>query len=336
MIPVATFLLEKLLPQNNRLGFSFAMVVCVILSSALPVRAWVVEYGSGSAELSYYNYRVNPQIEGPSLGPMSFRVFHGNLFVADSIGGRIIGFAPGGEKIFELKLPDHPENVLIEDFAVVGMGLADPSLSFWVAEGAECTVKRINRAGIELLTLRPEEDESENFVQISRLETGPSGNVFVGDLGVGRIFVFSEHGELLRSHNWVGSGFHVDNEDRLSLIGYSDSAGHFWQLYSASGHLEKLVHLGSPELANPFLHSVVETGPLVSFVPEPGFRGLLELVFFDFSGGVLVRSRIKPVREMNRFIEASGSLGWIADGDFSKAPEGSFSVRPLQLPEARR
>lgn len=316
--------------KHTGLGLLLAGVLSAACWGASP--GWVLKYGTGQAQVGYYNDKVNPKIEeASSLGPMAFRLDDGDLWLADSIGGRLLWLDAGGALKAAMKVPGVGTDTLLEDIALVE-NQAGKVEAAWVADGADLFVRKLSvPAGKEIARVGGRGQEPGLFTQIHQLEVGPTGRLYVGDFGRSVIAVFDSAGTLLREVPWERSGFAVDAQERLSTIVYIEGAGYVWHRYSADGRLEKAVHLGLPALQNPRLWWHEPDGGIsVSFIPAGGFRGAVTMYSFSPEGALLKKLTVRPPQAMNRYLSrGEDGVLWCAAADLDKAPKGAFRIMSL-------
>ncbi len=316
--------------NHTGLGLLLAGVLAATAWGASP--GWELPYGTGQAQVGYYNDKVNPKMEEASpLGPMAFRLDGGDLWLADSIGGRLLWLGAGGALKAAIKVPGVGTDTLLEDIALVE-NRGGKVEAAWVADGADLFIRKISVPdGREIARVGGRGQDPGLFAQIHQLELGPTGRLYVGDFGRAVIAVFDPAGNLLREIPWQRSGFAVDAQERLSTIVFIEGAGYVWHRYSADGRLEKAVHLGLPALQNPRLWWHERDGGIaVSFIPAGGFRGAVMMHAFNPDGALLKKFSIRPPQGMNRYL-ARGENGvlWSAAADLDKAPKGAFRIMSL-------
>lgn len=316
----------------------YLYILAVIASSILSVLyasgGWVVNFGTTASEIGFYNRNINPNIEGPAFGPMSFRVSAGKLWLADSVNGRILCFDTSNNLQLSVALQRITPETLIEDFALPKTDQDPPYI--WIAEGAERTIRKISiPEGAESQVIGGHGSEPGKFIQIQTIETDSAGNLYVGDIGKSVISIFSPDGELIREIKYQNCGFSIDENDRLSLLRYSESSGYFWEKYTSQGTLESSTHIGCNDFHNPKILFADKTHLHVSFVPPEGYKGHLELLNFDSFGCTISKTVFQPPSSMNRFLVQDSNILWLAEADFTKAPAGKFSVKPLSPGESK-
>lgn len=316
----------------KQIGLGLLIAGCLATSSWAASPAWELKYGAAQGQVGYYNSKVNPKLEEASpLGPMSFRLSGGDLWLADSIGGRLLWLESGGALKATMKLPGVGTDTLLEDIALVKEPAGKVEAA-WVADGADLFVRKISvPGGKELVRVGGRGHEPGLFTQIHQLEVGPTGRLYVGDFGRSVIAVFDPSGKLLREIRWERSGFAVDAEERLSTVVFIDGVGYVWHRYDADGNLEKATHLGLAALQNPRLWWLDPDGGItVSFIPAAGFRGVVVMHSFTADGALLKKFNVRPTPGMNRFLDRGedGKL-WSAVADMDAAPSGSFKIISL-------
>jgi len=134
---------------------------------------------------------------------MSFRVIKENLWLLDSVSGRLLSFNKDGKPIKQINVPNLNEFKLIEDFA-----FSPDQSSVWVANAEDRTVKKITLSGEQLLEIDGSKIPGGNFVQVNQLETDSKGNLYVGDCGLARLLVFNSNGVLLEKCPGKTVGLH--------------------------------------------------------------------------------------------------------------------------------
>jgi len=312
------------------LGILFAGCLATSLQAA--PSGWELSYGTAQGQVGYYNSKVNPKIEEATpLGPMSFRLKINELWLADSIGGRILWLGSDGVLRATLKLSGIGTDTLLEDLALVETP-AGKVEAVWVADGSDLVIRKLSvSAGKELMRVGGRGLEPGLFAQIHQIEVGPTGRLYVGDFGRSVIAVFDSAGKLLRELPWERSGFAIDSEERLSTVIFVEGVGYVWHRYDTDGNLEQSVHLGLPALQNPRVWWHDRDGGLViSFIPAGGFRGVITMHTFSPDGALQKKFNVRPAAGMNRFL-ARGEDGklWCARADVDDAPKGAFKIKSL-------
>lgn len=290
---------------------------------------WQVNYGSEKGRVAVCNSKTDPKFaEDAPYGPMSFRVVQGQLWLLDSIGGKLLCINEKNEVKSELAIQGLAGNVLLEDFALV-LGNSGKPESVWIADAADCVIRKISLAGgKELLRIGGNGGVAGKFLQINQLEVDHGGRLYVGDYGRNVISVFTQYGELIREIPWENCGFAINNKGSLVLLAYRENAGYFRRTYSQKGQIESNKHLGMSELQNPRIWGIAANGSLiVSFIPAGGFKGRLNLYELADTTQVANRAELVPPGSMNRFLDFSGDRLYLAEADFFSAPEGNFSVK---------
>ncbi|MFZ2958048.1 MAG: hypothetical protein WA705_14265 [Candidatus Ozemobacteraceae bacterium] len=311
--------------------FSATVTGTALFAASMTASTWTLDYGKGSGQVSWLNAANQPNFQEPSpLGPLSVRVHGDSLWVADSIAGRVLCIDQSGKPRHQIKIPGVASNTLLEDFALVQAPNGTIE-SIWVGDGADLVVRKIRVAdGCEIARCGGLGGTPGLFTQIHQIEVGQSGHVYVGDFGRGIVAVFSADGKLLREQPWERSGFAVDSDDRLSLISWSTGTGYALRSYDSEGRLFDTIHLGHGTLQNPHLWLRDEASAFVSFIPQGGYRGIVQVMQFGIHGQVLAKRSLRPPLGMHRYLNVSPD-GVICrvQAEFERAPKGRFTVSPL-------
>ena len=316
----------------NLKSFVLVAVLIVVFAPSLFAEVpWKLEYGPENGKLAFFNANNTKKFaEDQPYGPMSVRVLPDTLWVLDSIGSRLYAFAKNNKLKKCIKIEGLPENLLLEDFALIIGRNGEPE-SAWIAEAAECKLYKISlKNGKILVKAGGHGREPGQIIQVNQLEVDRSGRLYVGDIGRRVISVFTPYGEFIREIPWQCSGFAVNNSGQLFNLNYEDSAGYFLEIYSPKGQLISSSHLGYPELTNARLWAVTPGKDIiVSFIPAGGFKGLLKLYQINRFGKLIKRIEFKPPQVMNRYLAGINGLVFLVEADFKAAPAGSFVVKTI-------
>lgn len=308
-----------------------ASVILLLTSLMLSNTAsadWALEYGNEKGKVAVFNSKTSKSFaEDAPFGPMSFRVVNNDIWVLDSIGGRLYSFDASKKLKNEIAISGLPDNLMLEDFAL-NFGSKGAVESFWVADAAECIIRKVSTAnGKELVKIGGNGNETGKFLQINQLETDSAGRLYVGDYGRSLICVFTRYGEPVREVPWQSNGFVVDSHGRLHTLVYKEQGGYFYRIHSSQGQIVSSRHIGLPDLLNSRLWGINSAGNLqVSFIPAGGFKGRLKLFEISPDGKIIKQTEISPP-SMNRFVEFSDDSFWLAEADYFAAPEGLFQVK---------
>lgn len=306
---------------------------CLTLSSLFGREvppSWRIPYGTAESAVGFtHPSKTNP--EDPSFGPLSVRVHGKELWVADSVNGRILCFAADGSRQRILALADAPENTLIEDFSV---DVANNRI--WLADAADGQVVALDfHTGAKLVRcVLP----GGRAAQIKQIETGRDGSVLIWDLGKASLLRCAADGSLLNQWPIEPSGFAIDNEMQIHDLLANALHGLLWRVRDLHGKEVRHVHIGLPDYYNPRIWAVTSTGALLlSVIPPGGFKGHLHLMTVLPSGAIARVRRFAPALTMNRFVSLAtdGSL-WLCRADFTKAPQGFVGVERIGREGGRR
>ncbi len=290
-----------------------------------------LNFGTGAGQVGYFNQNNHPGVEEPfPVGPLAFRLCGEDVWVADSIGGKLIKHNKASGFVSELSLVASPAQILIEDFALVKDANGNLS-SFWLIEAISNKLVNFSVTGI-----RSGEIANASFVQPFRVEVGPGGNIFVGDKGAQTIFVFDPAGKMISQANWEWSGFAVSGaEDSLHRVFFAtEDSRSYLVTQNLAGDITREVELVLPEHINPELWWVDEEKQeaVLTYTPATGFTGTFVLVRVGFNGEVLGTCDFKPPFVMNRFIDQENGTAWVGTADYARAPEGCLTLSPFNMP----
>lgn len=315
----------------SRSKFVVSVIVCFLaMAVASHAQQWSLPYGNDKEQVAFYNSTSPGFAEDAPYGPMSFRVVKDQLWVLDSVGGRVLGIGAKNEIKSEVKIAGLLKNALLEDFALVAGSSGNPE-TVWVADAAECVIRKLSLANSrELIKIGGNGNAPGKFLQVNQLEVDRGGRLYVGDIGRQVVAVFTPYGELVREMPCQLSGFAIDAQSNLHMLDYRENYGHLHRVYSQKGQLLKTLHIGMRNFQNPRIWGVNgQGGLLVSFMPDGEFKGRLKMFEFAGDASVLRRSEMAPGLSMNRFVAASEQHLWLAVADFAAAPAGQFSVKSI-------
>lgn len=309
------------------------LIAIILVTLCVPCFGEVsLSYGQNEFEVYYYNTNNHPDSqELYPIGPLSFRLDQKNIWVADTVGDKIIKvnneFEPEAE--FSL-LVTGTERTHVEDFALVtdDEGIAS---SLWLIEGLYNKILQYDIEGNKLQVI-----EHDNLIQPSRIQV-VGDYIFVADKVARSILVFDSSGAFVTQQNWEWSGFYVSESlilYRLFYMHESDSS------YIVGSDLEgNILHEAELEMEphlNPRLWKVNEkTRELIlTYVPPTGFEGTFEMVRASLDGAVIAKKEFEPPYVMNRFIDfRSFEDAWLGVANYELAPEGNFKIQKFDLPQ---
>ena len=324
---------------------SLCLLTSVIMLSATTLLADVsVPYGEGAGKVDFTNYKKYPKLEDPlPYGPLSFRLIENKVWIADSIGGKLMQFddkgklvsefsvMPKGTKSYDIdeyKLPKL--NILIEDIAPV-KGEYGEVVAWWVADSVKNKLLKYSVDGKMLAEIKKPE-----FSQLFRIEVSKSGYLFVADKAKRSIFVLDSEGKILNTINWEWSGMAVpstgdvlyrlmwDNESHRNILVSTDIQG---KVIST--------HELEVQMLNPQLWWVDESKSecVITYTPLEGFKGKFNVVRVGFDGKVKSNVELTAPLAMNRIIDNIDYTDiFVGKCNFLNAPEGKFEVVPFKLP----
>ncbi len=307
------------------------------LTNICQAQSWSIEYGKETNKVSYYNSKSDPNFaEDSPYGPMSFRVIGDNLWVLDSIAGRIIGFDNKGNSRKVINVPELEGFKLLEDFAFAADGLGKFN-AVWVANAADSVIRKISISDGKVLTkVGGNGNEPGKVLQVHQLEVDVAGRLYVADIARNTISIFTSTGTFLREYPWQSSGFVVDKHANLHLLHYSENAGYFHRVYSNNGQLIGNTHLGLVNNTNTKILSVDnEDNIILSMIPESGFKGTLLLCKINKQGQITEKAEYIPASTMNRDVYVDGKIIYQAEANFETAPKTKFLIKTIKWEEIK-
>ncbi len=315
--------------RSIRICLLLLLCVCTLTASA----QITVGYGEGPGKAGYFNEKNHPGEEEPyPIGPLSFRLDGEYIWVADSIGAKMLKLDRSSKLLNEFVLVASPAECLIEDFALV-KDTSGVTTSLWIIDGINKKLLHFDVAGKKL-----GEIAETAMTQPFRVEIGRTGHIFVADKAAQEIFLFDSFGKLVTSTNWEWSGFAVEgeNDTLFRLFFEKESESTMLVVQKFGGEIAGEVALELPAgHFNPELWWADETAEecLITFTPAGGFEGKLAVVRVGFDGKVKASGELIPPFVMNRFIDRqNGNDVWLGVANFDEAPQGSFKLEPFTLP----
>ncbi|MBU1106620.1 MAG: hypothetical protein KKB51_08150 [Candidatus Riflebacteria bacterium] len=308
------------------------LVVLLCVCSVAAYAQIEVGYGEGPGKVGYFNQNNHPGEEEPyPVGPLAFRLDGDYVWVADSIGAKILKFDRSSKLFAEFSTVASPAECLIEDFALVKNEKAETE-SLWIIDGMNKKLIHFDVAGKKL-----GEIANDELVQPFRVEVGRTGHIFVADKGAQVIFLFDAAGKLVSKTNWEWSGFAVAGEtDTLFRLFFEEeSQKSVLVVQMLSGEIAGEIVLELPAHINPELWWADETAGecIITYTPATGFEGKLVVARVGFDGQVKATGELTPPYVMNRFIDRQyGNDVWLGIGNFDDPPQGSFKIEPIALP----
>jgi len=324
---------------------TLCLLTSIFMISASALLADVaIPYGEGTGKVDFTNNKKYPKLDDPlPYGPLSFRLVEDKVWVADSIGGKLMQYDNKGKLLSEISvLPEGTKpytideyklpilNILIEDIAPVKGEYGD-AIAWWVVDSVGNKLLKYSVDGKKLAEVKNNE-----FVQLYRIEVGRSGHIFVADKAKRAIFVLDSEGKMLNKLNWEWSGMAVAGKDDILYRLMWDNEAHRNVLVSTNTDgkvvFAKMLEV---EMFDPRLWWVDESKGecLITYTPLEGFKGNLIVVRVGFDGKVKASGELPAPVVMNRIIDhIDYSDVYIGKCNFMNAPEGKFEVIPFKLP----
>ncbi len=211
----------------------------------------VEKFSPAGAYLSKFGAKGtgNGQFEGSTIlgtGPEGLAIdAHGNVWVADTQGGRVEKFGPEGEF---LKVVGSKGSGAGQFGKPSGIDIG-PGGKVWIADWQYNRVSVFNNAGEYLSQFGSEGTAGGQFNHPDAIDVDAKGNIWVGDQGNNRVQLFDHDGKYVDQLGSKGSG-----EEQLSLASpmgiATDGAGGVWVTDTANNRVQKWVagnHFPDPE-----------------------------------------------------------------------------------------
>lgn len=315
-------------------SISVLLTASILLFTATARGEVSFSYGNEKGQVAFINQNNHPGIEEPlPLGPLAFRKIGNLLFIADSVGGKVVKFDITSKLIQDISITATASNMLFDDIAVSEVDNGK-SYRIWLIDALSNSILQFDEQGQLIGKL-----VSSKFVQPFRLELGSSGLVYVADKGAQMIFVFNSDARLLQEipWEWTGMALSPDAEILYRLCYSSESNTSYLVSTNQEGKVtfEKELALGEHFNAEIWFVDEEKQECVITYSTTQAFERKLVMVKVGFDGVVKARKEFLPPFAMNRFVEKSGDDVWVADGDFSQAPEGIFKIKKIELPEIK-
>ncbi len=325
---------------------SLCLLASILMISAGTLFADVsIPYGEGAGKVDFTNNKRFPKLEDPlPFGPMSFRLIEDKVWVADSVGGKLMQYdnkgklisefsvIPEGTKPYTIDEYNSPHlNILIEDIAPV-RGEYGEAKAWWIADSVNNKLLKYSVDGKKLAEI-----ENSEFGQLYRIEVGNSGHLFVADMAKSTIFVLDSEGKIVNKVNWEWSGMAVSVKDDILYRLMWDGEAHRNILVSTDieGKVVSTKML-EVEMFNPKLWWVDEAKGecVITYTPAEGFNGKFIVVQVGLDGKVISSSELVAPVAMNRIIDnIDYSDVFVGKCNFMDAPEGKFEIVPFKMPQ---
>lgn len=295
-------------------------VLSAILLAVPAMCDWNISFGESESQVSF---SAPKGAEDFPMGPNSFRMINDDLWVLDSVGGRLLSFDKNGKLTEKIKIPGLGKEFYLDDFAAqIDNGKI---VSFWVAERFANVLTRVSRDGKELAKAA-----SESLAQLDELAVDSKGQLYVGDYGKSQLAVFSNEGQFLRAIPWQLSGFAVDQADNLHMINFVSGSGHQHLALNSEGKELFRTDIGLSDMQNPRLWKVGENDSIIiSFIPQTGNPTKNVLFSIAKDGTIVKKLDYKNPYYIARYLVLGEKKCWVVDADYLKAPKKGIELKQV-------
>lgn len=310
-------------------------VILLALVLAVPIFAQAqisLPYGESAGQVNYYNEKNQEFYQEPyPIGPLSFRLDGEHIWVADSVGIKMLKLTRNSEIVSEFSVKGEAEARMIEDFALV-KNEESQTVSIWFIDAMFNILVNYSVSGEELGVIA-----SDELIQPSFIEVSSSGHIYVADKAAQAILIFNANGEFVTRANWEWSGMAISaSSDMFYRLFYEpESENSFLVAQDLNDEILAEIEVKLPPHTNPELWMVDEEKQemLITCTPITGFAGTFIVLRCGFDGEIKGQSTIAPPFVMNRYIDMqSFEDAWIGVANYEKAPEGAFRLEPVKLP----
>ena len=284
---------------------------------------WQLTFGRESGQVGV---TVPANAEDLPVGPSSFRGVGQDLWVLDSVKGRVICLDGSGSIKKEVVLPKLKPEFILSDFALQ-TGQNNEVTGVVALDMMAREIVVANGEGVELRRIA-----ADGLIQLDEIDIDNKGQIYVGDYASAKIAVYSAAGKLLRTFPWQASGFCVDENDNLHMLDYSEALGHSLVTLSASGAEIARQTVGMVDMQNPRIWQVGPGGErLVSFVAPAGDPTQQTLIMFAAAGEVVGKTVFTSPYYINRYLACAAGKFWLVRADYSNPFEVPIKVEPVSI-----
>ncbi len=259
-------------------------------------------------------------------GPGAFRVVENDLWVLDSVKGRVLCVSAENSFSKVVKFQGLKPEFILTDFALQRS-----------SDGTVQAVVAIDMRSKEIIVVSVDGKElkrikAEQMMQLDEVDVDTEGQIYVGDYSACSISVFSADGNLLRTIPWQVSGFVTDLNNNLHMLDYKEGSGHALVTLAKDGKETARRELGMPEMQNPRIWNINAAGDkLVSFVPPSGNPAQQMAYTFSAAGEVTGKAAFANPYYVNRYLAAGKDNVWLVKADYLKAPDVPVKVESITL-----
>lgn len=309
-----------------------ALLMFVLLANSVSAEIFI-GFGADAGKVGFINQNSNPGEENPGpIGPLSFRLINDEIWVADTVGNKLLVFSDSGELKREIRYAEAKVRFLLEDFAPV-FDDSGKVQSLWLINGYAAKLVKISSDG-KLL----DEISSDELIQPMRIEVDAAMNLVVADDAAQKILIFAKDKTLMGQLGYEWSGFAITAEPRVifCLKFNSQEQKTYLVKKNYAGKVLGEVALGLGNHFNPYLWAIDnETSEaLLAFKPAAPVAGQINLSICSVDGSVKNTSAVSLPVAMTRYISlADFNSVWLAQADYNLAPAGKLILRTVNLSE---
>lgn len=314
-------------------GAQLAAEVPAPKAKVAPMTAGVsVGFGREAGQVAFVNPAVCKEpFGGPMpLGPQAFRISQGQVWLLDSVAGRLLRFDPAGRPATSLPVATGQVETLGDLALIGGSGGVDGA---WVVNRLTQQIVRLAADGSKVATIGGLGEKPGEFLDVVRIETGRSGQLYVWDAGRKIVSIFSADGQWRRDVTGVGAGFCLTPDEELIVGIWTDEQPRLQLRFEAADGRQRVVSTDLESEVPPQLWLRSAAGELlIGCVDGQQPIGHWRLSRLTPDGKTIGVSSLRLPQHMNRgLVQDETGVLWVADGDYEQAPAGSLTIRRFDL-----
>ncbi len=289
-----------------------------------------IPYGAGSGKVGYINNNSHPKQENPvPIGPLSFRIVNKQIWIADTVGNKILKFEKSGQPAGEIQLAKADEMMLTEDFAAQFSPTGDLT-DFWVINGFRSKLEKFSPDGKKL-----DELKSANFAQPSKIEIAQNGKIYVSDDVMQQIMVFDKNKKLLSQIPYEWSGFVLAKEpDSLYRLTYdqeSKTSNLIKQTFNNKVLSSTKLNLGNHYNPNICWFNPETNNIAISYKTTDNPKGKQNFSIIGIDGSNKSTQEVNiPIAMTRHFALDESGQTWLGEAHYGLAPKGTLKIIPLK------
>lgn len=298
----------------------FCLILSFFLISSIGLCNWEIKASEDKNDVGFEYAAKDGEFP---IGPASFRVIGQNLWILDSIKGRVLLYGPNGNQIRSIAIPVLKKGFKLVDFA----------LQFDDQENGRVIVAEANAKELIIISFEGYVEAviaDAAIKQIDEIETGKNGQIFIDDYLNSSTYVLSAAGCLEKILPSISTGLVIDMQNNLVAMDYDEKNGYAFLTISSDGKEISRQTIGLSELEAPRIWAVDSDGKkMVSFLlPESG-EG--QLVVCSSDGKILDKKAFAAPPCINRYFAFDKGTAWLMVADYYNSPDQPIKIERLPV-----